>query len=897
MVEPKECRFWQQALQSGLMDADNLAKCWDSIPPEKRTPDAVDRRLARRGIELGFLTVWQGQQLLQGRSAGFRIDKYTLLDHIGHGGMGRVYLAKDTRLNRRVALKVLSRERMNNPRALARFQREAKVGAQLQHENLVRIYDEGSSNGVYYLVMEYIDGRTAGHLVADRGRIPPAIAADIARQVSLGLEHANLKGLIHRDVNPWNILISREGITKLTDMGLAIDLDDEEIVTRDGATVGTFDYISPEQARHSRNIDTRSDIYSLGCTLYHMISGRVPFPQPSLPEKLFAHHSSEPEPLANVVLGVPEGLEAAIRRMMRKTPEERYASPGSVAEILAPFSSERMSLERIEAISPRVLVARQEDVGALKNEPAKPIAGSDVEPVERANLSQVPEEIAQTPARPAVGSPASQDFGNALAALDFGPQPGLGDAVSSGRFKKPKSKSSAGQVIEPKPKPKTEPKPEADSATKTPPKPFVDLDRWKDLIASRRKILLIAAAAVVLLATSAIVGALVVAPKYKLPGGKKNDRTTGGGSSKGTFKASSDSDAPIAPITVKWPDGKQEAIEDLGEAMRKAVRDRGEVILANDEIWHVKLDKSTSVPEGRVTIRAASGKRPIILIEGAGKIPWLASKHSGGSLTLSGLTIWARYGDTESTAALIETGGSILLDRCLFVAKERGRAARAVKSAGTRFDVQGCWFQGFDRALDLTSYPGTRVSVRHSVFVWNKLDGRESGWALRLKEQEAAKADGKRSLLFDRCTLVGMSGGGLLEVAGTVSLQSPLDVEIKGAAIRTQNLLMWGPPADRFPKALRWKGSGNRYDLGGAAWIVLPPNGVLNLPDSPSDLSSWKKVESEDDDTKADPLSFSNPKPASSTTLEPADLSIPGDEEAGADPKFVGPGAKALKGS
>ena len=384
MVEPKACRFWQQALLSGLIDADNLAKCWESIPPRSARPTPSIAALARRSIELGMLTLWQGQQLLQGRSAGFRIDKYTLLEHIGHGGMGRVYLAKDTRLNRRVALKVLSRERMNNPRARPvsargegrRTTPARKPGADLRRRLVQRRLLPG--DGIHRR-----QDRRPSHL--RRGRIPPPIAANIARQVALGLEHAYQKGLIHRDVNPWNILVSREGITKLTDMGLAIDLEDDEIVTRDGATVGTFDYISPEQARHSRNVDTRSDLYSLGCTLYHMISGRVPFPQLSLPEKLYAHQLSEPEQMSITVPGIPEGLEAAVKRMMRKTPEERYASPGVVAEILVPFSAERMTLEMIEAISPRVVVPKpgEADPPPL-NEAPKPIAGSDADPADPA---------------------------------------------------------------------------------------------------------------------------------------------------------------------------------------------------------------------------------------------------------------------------------------------------------------------------------------------------------------------------------------------------------------------------------------------------------------------------------------------------------------------------------
>src|SRR3982751_4378037 len=159
MVEPQASRFWQTAIQSGLVDVEALMTCWEALPPEKRVPEQIDRRLARKAVQAGLLTLWQAQQLLLGRASGFKIDKYLLLELLGQGGMGRVYLALDTRLNRRVALKVLSAERVNNPRAIRRFQREARVGAQLQHENLVRIYDEGEAHGRCFIVMEYIEGK------------------------------------------------------------------------------------------------------------------------------------------------------------------------------------------------------------------------------------------------------------------------------------------------------------------------------------------------------------------------------------------------------------------------------------------------------------------------------------------------------------------------------------------------------------------------------------------------------------------------------------------------------------------------------------------------------------------------------------------------------------------
>ncbi|MHB1559296.1 MAG: serine/threonine-protein kinase [Isosphaeraceae bacterium] len=349
MLDPRASRFGQSAILSGLMDAEGLIACWEAIPPAKRdAPEHIDRRLARQAVQSQALTLWQAQQLLLGRTSGFQVDRYTLLELIGQGGMGRVYRARDTRLNRQVALKILAPERINNPRAVARFQREARVGAQLQHENLVRVYDFGESSGRFFLVMEYIEGQTIGSLLSKQGPMPPATAARLVRQVAVGLEHAHRKGLIHRDVNPYNIMVTHDGVAKLADLGLAIDLADGDRVTRDGATVGTFDYVAPEQARHSHLADIRSDIYSLGCTLYHMLSGHVPFPSPSLPEKLFSHQAIEPTPIAQVVPSIPPGLAEVVATMMRKQPEERYATPMQVAQALEPFIDDGAAVARGE---------------------------------------------------------------------------------------------------------------------------------------------------------------------------------------------------------------------------------------------------------------------------------------------------------------------------------------------------------------------------------------------------------------------------------------------------------------------------------------------------------------------------------------------------------------------
>ena len=483
MVDPQASQFWRFAVKSGLLDDEAVRACWEKIPEDKRTADAVDRRLARQAVNAGLLTVWQAQQLLTGRATGFKIDRYLLLDLIGQGGMGRVYLAKDTRLGRRVAIKVLSKERMSNPRAIARFQREAKVGAQLQHENLVRIYDQGESSGIHYLVMEYIDGRNVAQIIGERGSIAWPEAARLARQIALGLEHAQQKGLIHRDVNPANILVTREGVAKLADLGLAIDLADEANVTRDGATVGTFDYISPEQARHSREVDTRADIYSLGCTLYHMLSGRVPFPMPSLPEKLYAHQLHDAEPLT-----APEGERAGGPGRGRPA-DDAEAARGAVPDARRGGAGAG-AVRRAGAGILRV-------VGLVVGAPV--VAGRTA-----------PDHARDRDARGGgdVRRPPAGGRGEPVHRVGVGPRGGAVRRSTSGPRRRSAPRFVDGRR-EPRPRPKAEPKPEAPVA---PPKP-----RRKVALSPRaRKLAPVAIGLLVVVAAVAGIAAVVAASRKKL---------------------------------------------------------------------------------------------------------------------------------------------------------------------------------------------------------------------------------------------------------------------------------------------------------------------------------------------------------------------------------------------
>src|SRR5262249_27321181 len=228
-----------------------------------------------------------------------RISKYEVVSHIATGGMGAVYKAIDTDLGRDVALKVLQPEIANKPGMLERFRREAQHAAKLRHENIVAIYEIGEVSGTHFLALEFVQGIDLDTYIERKGTLDPQDALNLLIQAAKALAQVHKQGLVHRDIKPSNFLITKKGnrpLVKLTDLGLAREVDDDEFrVTRTGTTVGTVDYMSPEQARNSRLADIRSDIYSLGCTLYHMLAGRPPFNEGGLTERLYRHLSEEAE--------------------------------------------------------------------------------------------------------------------------------------------------------------------------------------------------------------------------------------------------------------------------------------------------------------------------------------------------------------------------------------------------------------------------------------------------------------------------------------------------------------------------------------------------------------------------------------------------------------------------
>ncbi len=327
--------FLRVTRASGLVDSDRLD---EAISPWKGVTGPVPEACIQAIIDKGLLTTWQLEQLRKGKHKGFVLGKYKLLRLLGQGGMSSVYLAEHMTLHNKVAIKVLPVKRVDQTSYLARFEREAHASARLNHPHIARAFDLDTSGSIHFIVMEYIDGTDLYARVKQEGKLPVREAADFIRQAALGLHYAHEEGLVHRDIKPANLMVDKRGHVKILDLGLVLANDDEDAeLTKehDEKVLGTADYLSPEQARDSHKADPRSDIYSLGCTLYYLLVGKAPFAKGSLAERIRAH-MNEPAPnLLDARPDVPAAIVELYFRMMEKHPDARQQTAQEVADSLA----------------------------------------------------------------------------------------------------------------------------------------------------------------------------------------------------------------------------------------------------------------------------------------------------------------------------------------------------------------------------------------------------------------------------------------------------------------------------------------------------------------------------------------------------------------------------------
>jgi eukaryotic-like serine/threonine-protein kinase len=333
--------FLKAVLRSGLLDRGQLQAALRAVPRDRRDDPET---LAEHLIKVGKLSRFQARKLLKGTVAGLVLGPFQVLAPLGRGGMGAVFLARDHRSGELLALKVLPpRRARTEERVLARFRREMELSQRVAHPHLARTYEAGVCQGVYYLAMEFIPGKSLYRLVMEDGLLSVPRAAFLFAEAAAALGHAHDQGLIHRDLKPSNILITPNSHAKVLDLGLALmqgeTAEAREIVGGQGYIVGSMDYIAPEQTENAADVDRRADLYGLGCTLYFALAGRPPFPGGTAREKIHRHRHEAPEPLHQLVPTVPEAFAGLVHRMMAKKPEQRWPSAHALRDELLPWGA------------------------------------------------------------------------------------------------------------------------------------------------------------------------------------------------------------------------------------------------------------------------------------------------------------------------------------------------------------------------------------------------------------------------------------------------------------------------------------------------------------------------------------------------------------------------------
>lgn len=421
---------------AALLESEQLEEVRRDLQSQHDDPQALSQSLVKRG----WLTAFQAEQILQGHGRELVLGPYRFLELLGQGGMGQVYKAVHTRLQRVVALKIIRQDcLLRNPVAVRRFRREAQAAAQLSHPNVVVIYDADEVEGTHFIAMEYVEGTELSKLVQQHGPLAIAQACDYIRQAAMGLQHAHERGLVHRDIKPSNLLVSglsdkasapSWGTVKILDMGLARLQEQPEnknpytFLTESGVVMGTPDFIAPEQARNASNVDIRSDLYSLGCTFYFLLTGLPPFPQGTLVEKLLMHQLDEPLALERLRSETPPEICRIVRTLMAKRPEDRFQTPLELTEALANLD---LSEESFLVAQPKT---HDKDAGLH----ASTMTLVTSTPEERkAELPIIPAAPAQPeePAKPEAGGPLATFVGHRgwVTSLAFSPN---GKILASG---------------------------------------------------------------------------------------------------------------------------------------------------------------------------------------------------------------------------------------------------------------------------------------------------------------------------------------------------------------------------------------------------------------------------------------------------------------------------------
>ncbi len=342
MVPPNESNatadaisgFLQAIRGSSILSERHSAKLEAHLAQGENSAEPAER--ASRLVKDGVLTEYQARQILKGNAEGLLFGGYVILDFLGKGTMGKVYKAWHRMMGRVVALKILDSRYISNTRSLTRFQREMQLVGRLDHPNVIRAFDADRVGDCYFIAMEFATGPTLEDLLQTRGALPPADVVYYASQAAEGLAHAHARGVLHRDIKPSNLMLTEGRKLKVLDFGLSTLVEKEELpaaLTSAGFAVGTPDYISPEQARTVK-IDRRSDLYSLGCTMYHLLSGELPFKGESSMDCIVGRITGHAVPISEVRPGLPSRLVQTVEKLMATNPDDRYQTADEAAAAL-----------------------------------------------------------------------------------------------------------------------------------------------------------------------------------------------------------------------------------------------------------------------------------------------------------------------------------------------------------------------------------------------------------------------------------------------------------------------------------------------------------------------------------------------------------------------------------
>jgi len=315
-------QFGRGIVSAGIMTSDELKQWWSAQPADSKPQNAEHFSDLLR--EQNKLTSYQSKVLLQGKPAALVFDQYVFIEQLGKGGMGAVFKAKHRNNGRLAAIKVLSPQATKDETAIKRFQREVEAAGRLQHPRIVHAFDAGEFNGQHYLAMEYVDGSDLSTIVKTQGRLPIEQAVRCVQQTAEGLQYAHEQGVVHRDIKPANLLLEKNGNVRILDLGLVRFEDTADGLTGTQQIMGTIDYMAPEQIANTKLADARCDIYSLGVTMWILLTGKKVFEAKNMVDMVMKHRSGEIPSLAKERPEAPAGLDVVLQKMLAKKAEDRY---------------------------------------------------------------------------------------------------------------------------------------------------------------------------------------------------------------------------------------------------------------------------------------------------------------------------------------------------------------------------------------------------------------------------------------------------------------------------------------------------------------------------------------------------------------------------------------------